>query len=292
MKRLVFFLFLFAAYTGNAQVLSLYPHPLQQTQNPFNEKFISRNKIKSIVAEISTKRDNDVIRSANRFIVFEYNIKGQLLAEKKFKMNSTDSLGISHDTLTMAYKYDTEGNLVRKIEYMGKGFVKKLFTYNTAGNLNQITTIKYDYSDPENGRVIAKDSIFTLTKKKWVLQRYFNDYKRPYQEIKIDYDSLGYLIHYRRFYLISKDQYFIDYKYNDHGLIREIVYSNGQNKNIKKEVYEYDEYGFLNAEFFYKNDELTERKEFLFKKDGSLKAILTKNIATNKITIWELDYRD
>lgn len=288
--KIALFSFLFISIISEAQVLSLYPNPLEAKQHPFNELFISRNNIKSIVVEISTKREMDVIRTSHRFLVFEFDKKGQLLTEKKFKMYTEDSVSLSHDTLYLSYNYNPEGKIIDRVEYMGKGFVKRYYAYDSLDRLNQITTTQYNYQDPDEGRIISKDSIITVKNDSMVVQRYINDYGRPYKEIRLLYDSLGYLYRYREMFLISKRINTIDYSYNDAGLLKEVNYDFGENDPPRKEVYKYDRFGFPEAQYIYGNEKLLQRKEFLFKEDGSLKAILTKDMGTKLITIWEMRY--
>ncbi len=288
--KIALFTFLFISIITDAQVLSLYPNPLETKQHPFNEIFISRNNIKSIVVEISTKKEMDIIRTAHRFLVYEFDEKGHLLAEKKFKMYTSDSVSLSHDTLYLSYNYNPDGKLTDRVEYMGKGFVKKYFAYSSDDQLNQITTTQYDYLNPDNGRIISKDSIITIKNDSMIVQRYFNDYNRPYKEIRLLYDSLGYLYRYREMFLISKRINTIDYSYNDMGLLKEVYYDSGADDPTRKEVYKYDEFGFPEAQFLYINEILSVRKEFLFREDGSLKAILSKDMGSSIITIWEMRY--
>jgi hypothetical protein len=173
---------------------------------------------------------------------------------------------------------------------MGKGFVKKYFTYDSDDQLNQITTTQYNYQNPDDGRIISIDSIITMKNDSMIVQRYINDYDRPYKEVRFLYDSLGYLYRYREMFLISKRINTIDYSYNDMGLLKEVYYDYGINDPAKKEVYKYDKFGFPEALYIYVNETLTERKEFIFREDGSLNAILTKDMGTKLITIWEMRY--
>jgi len=70
------------------------------------------------------------------------------------------------------------------------------------------------------------------------------------------------------------------------------LYKYSDSDPTRKEVYEYDKFGFPEAQFIYVNDELIERKEYLFREDGSLKAILTKEMGSKLITIWEMKYME
>ena len=289
-KIIALFTLLFVSTFIEAQVLSLYPNPLEAKQHPFNELFISRNSIKSIVVEISTKREMDIIRTSHRFLVFEFDERGHLLTEKKFKMYTADSVSLSHDTLYLSYHYNYNGKLTDRVEYTGKGFVRKLFGYDSNDQLNQITTTQYNYQNPDDGRIISKDSIITIKNDSMIVQRFINDYGRPYKEVRLHYDSLGYLDRYREMFLISKRINKTDYLYNDMGLLKEVNYNFGADDPSRREVYKYDKFGFPEALFIYVNETLTQRKEFLFREDGSLKAILTKDMGTKLITIWEMRY--
>ena len=100
------FVLIFSHIGVSAQVLSLTPHPLQNYQHPFNEEFIKRNDIQSIQVEISCKKEMDIIRPANRFLVFEFNEEGGLVSEKKFKIGETD-------TLNFAFSIPMTGNYFR-----------------------------------------------------------------------------------------------------------------------------------------------------------------------------------
>lgn len=277
--------FLFLALTINqakAQVLSLVPHPLQNYQHPFNEKFIKRNAIHSVQIEISNKKEMDIIRPANRFLLFEFSKDGQLTSEKKFKIGESD-------TLNFSFEYNEEGKLLLEQEYIGSGILEKKYTYDSKGHKSSVEYRKKEAFSTESN-VLKIDSVKTLEIDGVLIQSYYNDQGRQYREVRIWHDSLGYLSRYRETFIISHNQNTIDYSYNDYGLLKEINYYFAFTDKKRREVYEYNEEGVPEAFFIYENDKLIKRKEYLYNGDGSLKAILFKEMETNLISIWELTY--
>lgn len=275
-------LFNFLSLGTFSQVLSLVPHPLQNYQHPFNKKYIERNDISCIQVEISKKKEMDIIRTANRFLVFEFSEDGNLMSEKKFKIGQTD-------TLNFAFEYDSEGKLLQEQEYIGSGILEKKYSYDSNGNKKSVEYRKMDaYNAVSN--ILSIDSVKTIYFEGTLVQTYFNDNGRPYREIRIYHDSLGYLSRFRETFIISHNQNTIDYSYNDYGLLKEINYYFAFTDKKRREVYEYNDEGVPESFLVYVNDELIKRKEYLYNSDGSLKAILFKEMETNLITIWELEY--
>lgn len=284
MRKLLLSLFvlIFSHIGISAQVLSLTPHPLQNYQHPFNEEFIKRNDIQSIQVEISSKKEMDIIRPANRFLVFEFNEEGGLVSEKKFKIGETD-------TLNFAFLYTDDGKLLQEQEYIGSGILEKKYRYDENGNKSRVEYRKID-TYHKGSNIISIDSIRTIVVDGVLIQTYYNDQDRPYREVRVYKDSLGYLSKYRETFIISHKQNTIEYSYNDYGLLKEIDYYFAFKDKKRKEVYYYTEEGVPESFQVYEDGVLIDRKEYLYNGDGSLKAILFKEMETNLITIWELTY--
>lgn len=274
--------FLFLQSIGFSQVLSLVPHPLQNFQHPFNEKFIKRNNIASIQVEISSKKEMDIIRASHQFLVFEFNSNGRLISEKKFRIGDID-------TLNFAFEYNDAGKIILEQEFIGSGILEKKYSYNALGNKS---SVEYRKIDPQNieSNLLSIDSIKTVELDNIKVQTFYNDYGRPYREIRIYHDSLGYLNKYRETFILSHKQNTIDYSYNDFGLLKEINYLFELNGKTRKEEYVYNDEGVPEAFLIYEDGKHLKRKEYLYNSDGSLKAILFKEMETNLITIWELTY--
>ena len=268
---------------GFSQVLSLVPHPLQHFQHPFNEKFIQRNQIQFIQVEISSKKEMDIIRAAHRFLVFEFNDDGRLISEKKFKMGEID-------TLNFAFEYNADGKMTLEQEYIGSGILEKKYSYDENGNKKGIEYRKIDaFNDQSN--LLSVDSIKTvILSDATIIQTYYNDYGRQYRDVRVYYDTLGYLTGYRETFILSHKQNSIEYSYNDFGLLEEINYNFALNNKKRKEEYVYNDEGVPDTFLIYENGELKERKEYLYNADGSLKAILFKEMETNLIKIWQMTY--
>ena len=279
---LSYFLLIISINLSNAQVLSLVPHPLQNYQHPFNEKFIKRNNISAIQVEISSKKEMDIIRAAHQFLVFEFNKDGKLMSEKKFEMGDVD-------TLNFAFEYNEDGSLILEQEFIGNGILEKKYTYGPDKKKKSIQYSKIDFFKNESN-LISIDSIKNVTIDGTIIQTYYNDYGRAYREIRLYYDSLDYLTHYRETFIISHNQNTIDYSYNDYGLLKEIDYYFALSDTKRREEYIYNDEGVPDTFLIYENGNLTKRKEYLYNSDGSLNAILFKEMETNLITIWQFTY--
>jgi hypothetical protein len=272
---------------GCSQVIHLFPNPWNQSHHPFNEKYIERNGIQRIQVKISTKKEMDRIRNTHLVRVFEFDSSGHIVAEKSFKARTDTSATIPSDTLLWSYIYSPEGLLKGRKEYLGNGFIQKSYEYNHTGDLAYQKTEQVDAQNPKNSTIISIDSIVKVSSDPQIeVYRFFNDYGVPYKEMSFLSDSLGYLLQQSERFLRSKRTESISYFYNDYGLLDSLI---SLPKNNSEKI-NYDSYNRPASRFNYKSGMLAIRKEYLYREDGSLKAILSKDMGSNIITIWEIEY--
>lgn len=286
-----FAILVFWVTAGFGQVISVYPNPWKQTHHPFNEKFISLNAVQKIEVQISTKREMDRIRSADQRVVFEFNKQGHITAQKQFKLSGIDSILPGKDTLVWSYTYLESGQISTRTEYLGSGYIDKSYRYSASGDLQQVTSVQHDLGLEAKRFITSIDSIALVSTDPLIqVYRYYNDYNLPYKEVRLIHDSLGYLVNYSERYLRSKRKEEIQYRYNEKGLLAQMLKTSNQRQLETKEIYDYDEFDRPKTRLYYTDGKLIKRREYLFRDDGSLKAILTKDMDSNLITIWEIRY--
>lgn len=286
---LLFVLFFYGQ--ASAQILDNSKGETFSEKPFFNTQFIQQNKIKEIKGYFSTKSSRGAIVPNDDIYVYEFNKKGELIKEYNTK---------NADTTVVLYEYDNQGNLIKVRRSDNYGFHSYNYVYDDSSRI-----ISKSYA-----RDISKSTDrlkFDLDRSYIVSSETYTYENAPIGLKKYFYNSQG-LLYKTEFFYRDKDGYLIkqdyslktgsgrgktEYFYGDFGLITEkktetIIGS----KTTSKIKFEYDENQNVLAQHYYRNGKYITEYQIIYNQQTMLlKAILTRDVATDFITILRLiDY--
>ena len=264
------------------------------TDKPFfNERIVAQNQIESITGKFILKKMGDVMRETRLKRAYYFDENGRLI-----KRIETTQAKEGQDTLITFFEYDPRGNLTvmrRKDQY---GYYATYYDYDSLNrvireehkrNLNKAKEpfafelgdefiVSYETSSYENYDGQEKRTVFNSY---GVPYRDEITYTNEYGQITEVVDRL------RRTSGINQKRYI----YNDKGLLDTLlIISNQSGRQERLYTFEYDEYNNLIAKQYFKNgDHQTEYQLLYDNKTGLMNYILTREVATNYITILKLD---
>ena len=277
----------------NAQLLNNQLGEAFTDKPYFNSTIIKENRISSISGYYTTKKSNDQLRETDLERCYFFNAQGQI-----YKMFETYYAGKIKDTLITYWEYDETGNvsLIRKADQYG--FYSFHFTYDSLGRVTREEFRRnLSKTDSKINFQLGKEFMVSFESSKYERfpgqekRIFYNSYDQPYREEISYFDGDGFLIEkndrLRRTSGINKSSYF----YNEIGLLDSMVIASNQTGSSTREyAYKYDSHGNLLSQNNYKNTiHITEYQIIYDRKTGLLNYILTRDMATNFITILRLD---
>ncbi len=301
MKRifLLHFIFYILHFTAQSQILTNFPAHLDMnifSNNVFfSEKFVRTNKIKTIRAEISFKRELQPIVQTGNIQSCEFNMNGKLT--KQFETISI--AGNIRDTMISYFFYNEKNLPELKRTSDGYGFYSYYYEYDNNGNLVKQIYSRDENSGSKNNFLLGKqfiissetyqhEQVSTKQKKK----KYFNDNGMEYKVETIYFDQYGNKSEEESKFIVTSRKSSITYKYDEYFRLSEKVdfsMVSGENKIIS--VFTYDEFGNVLSEKISYNGTMKTTKEFLYdKKTFLLDAQLIKDEATQTIHIYKYNY--
>lgn len=287
----IFFLFHFAAF---GQLLDAN-QPLFKEDPFFNKKFIKTNNIKSIKGSWSSKKVKDIIRKKNVDFYYEFNREGMLIQQYSTFLTQQ----IKKDTSIIAYTYNKQNQIIIKRKTDNKGFFSLRYEYDKNGALKKET-----YAREENGGgaknqfnlkkefIIKSDSFYVeQLSRKQEKTTFYNSYGKSYKEEFQYFDDLGFLVEVYTKFLIGNKKSKTTFTYDEYGRLNQrITIENLNSPAEKKEIFIYDDVGNLIEIQAYENEEYKTSTQFLYDKNMLLTAQLTKEIATEFLTIIQYEY--
>lgn len=291
--------FLFLLSSLHSQILTNYPQHLDENifSNTvfFSEKFIRQNKIKSVSAEISFKRDLQPIVKTGNIQIFEFNSDGKLVKQ----LETVSIAGNIKDTAITFLIYNEKKQLELKRSSDGYGFYSYYYEYDNAGNIIEQVYSRDENKGSKNDFQLSKqfvinsesfqyEQLSTRQKKR----RFFNDNGMEYKSAIIYYNEYGNISEEESRFIVSGRKSNLSYKYDEFFRLSEKTdYSavSGENKIVL--VFSYDEFGNVLQEKISRNGTLKTTREFIYdKKTFLLDAQLIKDEATQTIHIYKYSY--
>jgi hypothetical protein len=218
-KYALFFLFFFLIpKVGNTQIVLNHEGEAFTDVPFFNRDFIFSNHIKTIEGKYSTKNEGEIIRESTDWSRYRFDEKGRL----------TESIDIrtvnkKKDTTLHQYKYDSLNQLIEHRRSENKGYTTVKKTYDSLHRLESEITCREIYSYPKN-KVLDSDTInaeyFNYVIRPLEREQIrCNNIKLPYLTEQFLYNTVGYLIEKKTFFLMSSSEYTTKYTYNEQGLL-------------------------------------------------------------------------
>jgi len=290
-RRLFLLSALLAPALPYAQALVPLPGPDDPAALPFNERFIARNGITAIHGQRLVKRDNQPMQEQREKHLYRFDALGRTV----YSNHSYGQPGTGRDTASVAFTYDANGKLIRRLRNDLGGH----FAYDLALD-EQGRVIRETYARVENkgtdryhlipGTVteISDEQYRYETVNDTVWKRlYANGLGLPFREQVFSSDRLGYLRIIEDRYIISGRRSRITFSYDERGRLAERVEQPDlAQPRTKRRVWRYDVAGNLIEAELWHDDRQIEREEFLYEAGTMLlNARLTKDIATGTIHV-------
>ncbi len=280
---------LFAIVAVPAQVLDNATGITILGDPDFNPSFIRANKIETITAELSIKRESDIIRLANEIVNYQFDRVGRLVQIEKIRKPGLSSAEV---TATI-FRYDLDGHLIDRILADTGGATSYRYGYDDEGRIISETCSRMKSPTdtllpvgPDRTEIYTE--YFSYSKvDDGVKKITYNSYRKPYKEELFLYDELGYLRENTQRYLMNNRRGKTSFSYNERGLLqyKEVINDLAVDDTTRME-YEYDDAGNLLSALEYHNGKLKRRIEFMYTADHwTLDARLTKVEETQLIRI-------
>ena len=252
----------------------------------FNEKFIKSVKLKSITGTISSKKELGTISNTGRKQAFLFNKNGSLKGFYKTRKN--------RDTSFIFYEYNESSNLTVKRYSDSYGFYSYTYSYNEKNEM-----IKKVYAREKNANkakinfklgeqyVVFEEGYSTTKNDTSEIRLILNTNGRPYQKQSLIYNNLGYLEKVESKLLINNEITKEVFEYNDRGFIKSKQFFDGDDTIPRmKFLYNYDEWGNVTFIDEYKENTRVKHKEILYDQSNLIiKTILSQDLTSNLITI-------
>jgi len=273
----------------NSQIFTNESGEILTDEPFFNEKLIRSVKLKALFGIVSSKKELGAIQSTGKKQVYMFNEKGNLVIQYNSKRVKKRV-----DTSFIFYEYNPENNLTLKRYSDSYGFYSYSYKYNNKGLVNEqvysreknISKSKLNFKLGQQ-YVIFKEGYTYNISDTVIGKTILNSNGRPYQENIIYFDQLGYKKRTTTRLLINNKIQKELFSYNEKGFLKAVEYYKGiSEKPYKTLKYDYDEWGNVTFIDEYKNEERIIHKEILY--DPStllLKTILSQDLITNLITI-------
>lgn len=260
----------------------------------FNEQFVKMNRIKSLVGSFQYKKTGETIKNSKFIYRYEFDEKGHLVYSLETKL-----IGTIVDTVVLYYEYDDKNNLSVVRQKDDKGFFATKYIYDDKNRLvkeeyyRDIDTTTNNVSNPSFERSIFINSErYEYQENMAMLKKtYYNNYDFPYLDEYIYTDKLGLVTKREKVVRTTSNLTTIEYEYNEKGWIsKEKMFSATNTNNNKEMVFNYDKQGNLIDKQIYKNGVHVQDIQLIYNtKTGILSYTLTRDVATNYITILKFD---
>ncbi|MBW7868074.1 MAG: hypothetical protein H3C31_07110 [Brumimicrobium sp.] len=299
-KSATFFHSIFLLILLNTQVYSqMIDNSYGQvfTDKPyFNENFIQKMKIKSISGLFWNYKLGDKLRNTEYFKYFEFNQKGQLIADYESLQNT------KNDTLIQKFEYTENGDL-KSIKVRDKyGYYFHIYEYNKDHQVvRYIYKRSYDrcYLSPDK---ISLDDDDIIAMETYSYEKYDNQIKQitynqsnlPYKEAISYYTSDNQLEGKLERLLRTSQTTRTSYHYNEKKKLDTLIISSKLNDNNNLlYVFSYDDTGKLLKKEIHRNNEYTTQYQIIYKDDSNfINDILIQDLNTNFIRVIKLrDYK-
>ena len=292
-QLLLIFLLISSTFCSQAQLLNNKLGEAFTDKPFFSSELVAQNNIQKISGKFTMKKLGDILRKTELKREYYFDEKGRLI--KSFETIHAKN---GFDTLIAIFEYDDLDRLIATRSKDQYGFYAKHYEYDS---LNR--PIREEYRRNLNAGANSLD--FVLGEEFIVSYETASYESYEGQEKKIVYNSYG--VPYREEITYSNEEGQITeridrlkrtsgikqtvYKYNEKGLLDSLeISSNQSGKSHRLYTFEYDDFNNLMAKQYFKNGEHQTEYQIIY--DGKtmlINYILTREVATNYITILKLD---
>lgn len=291
MRRALALLLLLAPLAGWCQALLILPTAEDPEALLFNERFIARNGITSIVGERLVKRDNEPMRTERERLFFRFDAQGRLV----YSNNSYGQPGTGRDTASIAYAVDASGRVTRKLRNdLGGHFAYVLehddrgrVTRETYQRIENLSANRYDLVPGAITEISDEHFRYTQLNDTVLRRTYMNNLGLTYREKTFTSDRRGYLLSIEDHYVVNNRRGRISFTYDEQGrLASRTEQPDLAQPRTTRLVWRYDAAGNVIEGESWNGDRQVARDEYLYEEGTMLlKARLRKDLASGNIQV-------
>lgn len=280
------------AFGSSAQMLNNKTGEAFTDRPFFNSHVIKQNKIESISGNFTVKKVNDILRNTSLERKYYFDRGGRII-----KTYETIQADRGKDTIVTYWEYDNAGNVAVIRTADQYGFYATHYSYDSH---NRVTREEFRRNLNQNKNRIRFElgDEFMVSYEKSGYENYpgqekrifFNNYDQPYKEEISYFDEDGFIVEKMDRLKRTSGMKQTHFYYNEKGLLDSLqVSSNQTGSSVRLYTYEYDSFGNLLSQQYFKNREHTTEFQVIYHRETALlNYILTREISTNYITILNL----
>lgn len=257
----------------------------------FNERFISRNGITSIVGERLLKRDGEPMRTERERLLFRFDAQGRMV----YSNNSYGQPGTGRDTASITYTLDAHGRVARRLRNdLGGHFAYVLehdehgrVTRETYQRIENLSANRYELMPGAITEISDEHFRYTQVNDTMLRKAYLNNLGLPYREQTFISDRRGYLLSIEDHYLVNNRRGRFTFTYDMQGrLATRTEQPDLAQPRFTRHAWRYDAAGNVIEGEVWNGDRQVARDEYIYE-EGSmlLKARLRKDLASGNIHV-------
>ncbi len=291
MKHAAFLLPALLACAAHSQTLVVLPTADDPDLPRFNERFIARNGITSIVGERLVKREREPMRTERERLLYRFDEQGRTT----YSNNSFGQPGTGRDTASVAFTYDAQGRLARRLRNDLGGHFALVNEHDAQGRVTRETyqrienlgTNRYDLVPGTITEISDEHFGYTQVNDTALRKAYLNNLGLAYREQTFVSDRRGYLLSIEDHYLVSNRRGRISFTYDQQGrLAARTEQPDLSMPRLMRRTWAYDATGNVISGEASNESGVQSRDEYLYE-EGSmlLKARLRKDLASGTIHV-------
>jgi len=286
-----FSILLLAANLVSAQALVVLPGTDDPNALHFNERFIARNHVASIVGQQLIKRDNRPMQEQKEKYLYRFDEQGRTI----YSNNSFGQPGSGRDTASVIYTYNDQGQVTRRLRNDLAGHFAYTIERDSAGRtvretytrIENLGTDRYTLVPGATTEISDEHYTYTTVNDTTWRKRYLNNLNLPYREQTFVSDRRGYLLHIEDRYVITERRSRTTFSYDQNGRLAERVEQPDMDRPRKlRNLWHYDAAGNVISGELWHDERQVNQLEYLYEESSMLlKARLTKDMETGQINV-------
>ncbi|HLU86597.1 MAG TPA: hypothetical protein VKZ44_02505 [Taishania sp.] len=265
------------------------------TNKPFfNQSFIAKNKIKSIIGRFNYKKSGQAMYPTQYYYVYNFDRNGQLIST--FETRKDDGTA---DTTWNEYRYNEAGSLIELKQGTKQSKTSTIYHLDDKNRVisEEYTTESIDTTGKKTVILLNNESFTHETHGLQQKTTVKNSYGLPYKTIISQFDENGYLLEKEERFTRTSNFNKLVYTYNEKGLLAGIAtYQKGKPEPVEELKFNYDEFGNIIEKHLYKDGKFHTDTQIVYNDQTKLMtAVIIRDVATDFIMIirfGEYEYYD